>query len=206
MKIHQLLKKDFWDKVSELLKMQKALDEKIWEEKGLSLSRFEMFELTRTAFIVELSEATNVAEFFKHWKDTRGNKADEGKTHEETLKEEFSDALHFILSMINQMTEGEELTREQQKYIDDSYSTGEDNEEHLNDLYKFKFEGSAKTALFIQVIDETLSLSIQWTTLDFLVFLYFIDYAKACGVTFDDLYKAYMIKNKINYERLESGY
>lgn len=202
-----IAKEEFWNKVSELLKMQKALDERILTEKGLNLSKFELFELTRTALIVEVSEATNVAEFFKHWKDTRGNKADEGKTHEETLKEEFSDALHFLLSMINQATEFEgELTKDDQNYIDTALDFEEEKEAYVNKLYKLEFEGTAKTVMFTELIDEIMGTSIQWTLLDHSMLFTFVEYANACGVTFDDLYDAYMIKNKVNYERLESGY
>lgn len=200
-----IAKEEFWNKVSELLKMQKALDERILEEKGLDLSKFELFELTRTALIVEVSEATNVAEFFKHWKDTRGNKADEGKTHEETLKEEFSDALHFLLSMINQATElNNNLTKDDQNHIDNSLDFYEGKEAYINKLYKLEFEGTAKTLMFNQLI--YLIMGVSQTSPELSVLFTFIDYANACGVTFDDLYDAYMIKNKVNYERLESGY
>lgn len=202
-----IAKEEFWNKVSELLKMQKALDERILEEKGLDLSKFELFELTRTALIVEVSEATNVAEFFKHWKDTRGNKADEGKTHEETLKEEFSDALHFLLSIINQATESnDELTKDEQNYIDTTLYFEEEKEAKINKFYKLEFDGTAKTVMFAELIDEIVGVSIQWTLLDYSILFTFIEYANACGVTFGDLYDAYMVKHKKNYERLESGY
>lgn len=198
-------KEEFWNKVSKMLKMQKALDKRILEEKGLNLSDFELFELTRTALIVEVSEATNVAEFFKHWKDTRGNKADGDKTHEETLKEEFSDALHFLLSMINQATElNNNLTKDDQNHIDNSLDFYEGTEAYINKLYKLEFEGTAKTLMFNELI--YLIMGVSRTSPELSVLFTFIDYANACGVTFDDLYDAYMIKNKVNYERLESGY
>lgn len=202
----ELNKEDFWNKVSKLLKMQKALDERILEEKGLNLSKFELFELTRTALIVEVSEATNVAEFFKHWKDTRGNKADEGKTHEETLKEEFSDALHFLISMINQAMKGDFLNYDEKEQVDFLLETPMYDYQYIGERYALNFDKNGRTILFKNLVSEICISPSRSRIAGFSILIKFFNYAHSCGVTFDDLYDAYMAKNKINYERLESGY
>lgn len=201
-----IAKEEFWNKVSELLKMQKALDERILEEKGLDLSKFELFELTRTALIVEVSEATNVAEFFKHWKDTRGNKADEGKTHEETLKEEFSDALHFLLSMINQTMKGNPLNYDEKEQVDFLLESPSHNTQYIGVKYALNFDKKGRTILFKNLVSDIAISQSGFRIAWFSILIKFFIYAHSCGVTFGDLYDAYMIKNKVNYERLESGY
>lgn len=205
-------REEFTDKIKKMLEMQDALDQAILKEKALGLTKDDLFALTKTALIVEVSEATNVAEYFKHWKDHRGNKADAGKTHEETLCEEFSDAFHFLLSLINQSRSFKSLDSYFDKHI-----AGWFNENAFNSktgylyqyeiIYNLNFEGSS-TAMFFSALNGELSnLYLTSESSYFMHVLFnFLSYARICDVTFNDLYEAYMIKNKINYERLESGY
>lgn len=205
-------REEFTVKIKKMLEMQDALDQAILKEKALGLTKDDWFVLTKTALIVEVSEATNVAEYFKHWKDHRGNKADAGKTHEETLCEEFSDAFHFLLSLINQSGLFKSLGSYFNKHIAGWFDEGAFNskEKHLTHFEiteDLNFDGSAK-AMFFNILNGDLSsISLTSGSANFILLLFdFLSYAMICDVTFNDLYEAYMIKNKINYERLESGY
>lgn len=205
-------REEFTVKIKKMLEMQDALDQAILKEKALGLTKNDWFFLTKTALIVEVSEATNVAEYFKHWKDHRGNKADAGKTHEETLCEEFSDAFHFLLSLINQSgsfkSAGSHLDKQIAGWFnDDAFNSKTGYLDQFETIYNLNFDGSS-TAMFFSILNSELSsLSLISMPSAYIRMLFdFLAYAMICDVTFNDLYEAYMIKNKINYERLESGY
>ena len=203
-----ITRKEFTVKIKKMLEMQDALDQAILKEKALGLTKDDLFALTKTALIVEVSEATNVAEYFKHWKDHRGNIADAGKTHEETLCEEFSDAFHFLLSLINQKGSFKHVDVYLDEWFDeDVFNSKTGYSDHFEIMHNLNFDGSS-TAMFFSVLNgEISSLFLTSESLCFIHVLFnFLAYARICGVTFNDLYEAYMIKNKINYERLESGY
>lgn len=205
-------REEFTVKIKKMLEMQDALDQAILKEKALGLTKDDWFALTKTALIVEVSEATNVAEYFKHWKDHRGNKADAGKTHEETLCEEFSDAFHFLLSLINQKGSFKHVDAYLYKYIEgwsdeDVFNSKTEYLELFESRCSLNFDGSSTAMFFSALNGEMSSLFLTSESLYFIHVLFnFLAYARICGVTFNDLYEAYMIKNKINYERLESGY
>ena len=110
--------------------MQAKLDEVILAEKA-PMTQEERFNKTLVALSVEIAEVANTVEHFKFWKDNKG-KVDESRfkkidpykvnfeeqywdtnhelthvtlkqAHHLTLIEECSDALHFILSLANQV-------------------------------------------------------------------------------------------------------
>lgn len=201
-------REEFAVKIKKMLEMQDALDQAILKEKALGLTKNDWFALTKTALIVEVSEATNVAEYFKHWKDHRGNKADAGKTHEETLCEEFSDAFHFLLSLINQKGSFKHVDAYLDEWFDeDVFNSKTGYLEHFETMHNLNFDGSSTAMFFSFLNGEISSLFLTSESLCFIHVLFnFLAYARICDVTFNDLYEAYMIKNKINYERLESGY
>ena len=110
--------------------MQVKLDEAILSDKA-PMTAEERFNKTLVALSVEIAEVANCAEHFKFWKDNKGkidgdrfiktsgiiNNVIEGdfldnitteyvtkeQAHRLTLIEECSDALHFILSLANQV-------------------------------------------------------------------------------------------------------
>ena len=111
--------------------MQAKLDEAILADKA-PMTQEERFNKTLVALSVEIAEVANCAEHFKFWKDNKGKVDDdrfavdwdyegtpiigyydykEGvdyqisyeQAHRLTLIEECSDALHFILSLANQV-------------------------------------------------------------------------------------------------------
>ena len=111
--------------------MQAKLDEAILADKA-PMTQEERFNKTLAALSVEIAEVANYAEHFKFWKDNKGKvdsdrfgvkcvsadnelvfvdylnektgiQYDFEQAHHLTLIEECSDALHFILSLANQV-------------------------------------------------------------------------------------------------------
>ncbi|WP_373804515.1 dUTP diphosphatase [Jeotgalibaca porci] len=198
--------------------MQAKLDEAILAEKA-QMTEEERFNKTLVALSVEIAEVANCAEHFKFWKDNKG-KVDserfgenhffannelvftdyiEEKTgiqyefeqaHRLTLVEECSDALHFILSLANQI-------EYEIKDIDWEVlsETKEKNLMYINrDLFY----------LFTS-FDRGQSSSVNYNNIQMLL-LGLLGYFESLGITEQELEQAYYDKNKINYERLENGY
>lgn len=80
--------------LSELYSMQKALDDYILRDK--QISKRELLTNTLLALVVEVSELANATRSFKHW-------SNKGAMDREVLLEEYSDCLHFFLSLGNQL-------------------------------------------------------------------------------------------------------
>lgn len=188
--------------------MQAKLDEAILSEKA-PMTAEERFNKTLVALSVEIAEVANCAEHFKFWKDNKG-KVDydrfavdwdyEGtpiidyydykkgaayqisfeQAHHLTLIEECSDALHFIFSLANQL--GWDLM------------TGHNSTRNLDKRY----------SLLQKLIDE---INFQRSGCEVQTFMdNFMGYILLLGITPQELEQAYYDKNKINHERLESGY
>lgn len=84
-----------------LCKMQNELDNRIIAEKNIQWTENERFSNTLVALDVELSEFANDARWFKVWSENQYPKS--------TTLEEFSDAVHFFLSLANQKGWQQEL-------------------------------------------------------------------------------------------------
>ena len=195
--------------------MQAKLDEAILADKA-PMTAEERFNKTLVALSVEIAEVANCAEHFKFWKDNKGKVDEsrfvenhffttndelvfknyiEEKTgnqylfeqaHHLTLVEECSDALHFILSLANQVDYKIVTIGKHFKASKDSDSL-EKNFLFLNHLI-----GSAEFEHF-------------HSDLEMIVDVFFI-YIDQSGISEQELEQAYYDKNKINYERLENGY
>ncbi|NKC67199.1 dUTP diphosphatase [Vagococcus fluvialis] len=198
-----------WNKLQE---MQLALDNAILQAKS-KMSAKERFNKTLVALSVEVSEISNCSEHFKFWKDNKGkvdnnkyhhwaevgaNKEwyeyydEDGSTiqisvdqaHKLTLVEECSDALHFILSLANQLNE--QLIDVVERY--DNFNQEEWYLEILTDIKNMKWDENNK-----------------WRALRDLN-IDFYHYYSSLGITTQELEQAYYDKNKVNYERLREGY
>lgn len=112
------------------------------------------------------------------------------QAHRLTLIEECSDALHFILSLANQL--GYEIDLCNWKFSQD---LKEDYLIYVNRDIFFLFK-SFRDKNFVSVTHEKL----------FLLVLGMFGYFESLGITQQELEQAYYDKNKINYERLENGY
>lgn len=104
------------------------------------------------------------------------------KAHRLTLVEECADALRFILSLANQV--GTEI-----KDVDFT---------EKNDMSLSYLELQGLISGMRHLLDLEHDLPV--------LFEYFFSYIDGLGITTEELEQAYYNKNKINYERLESGY
>lgn len=198
--------------------MQAKLDEAILADKA-PMTVEERFNKTLVALSVEIAEVANTVEHFKFWKDNKG-KVDEKRfsanhifnqdelvytdyieektgvqysrqqAHKLTLIEECSDALHFILSLANQL----------------------EYEINLTD-WEVLSESRGANLMYINRDIVYLFTSFKDKKSDFvthqnffMLILGVFSYFESLGVTQKELEQAYYDKNKINYERLENGY
>ena len=191
---------------------QAKLDEAILADKA-PMTAEERFNKTLVALSVEIAEVANTVEHFKFWKDNKG-KIDrkrfsvihifqeeelvdveymedntgvqyaDWEAHRLTLIEECSDALHFILSLANQMNEELLAIVERQ----DALSKEEWYLEIINDLRNMDIP---RDNTWRALIDLNIDFYHYYTSL---------------GISQQELEQAYYDKNKINYERLENGY
>lgn len=200
-----------WNKLQE---MQLALDNAILQAKP-KMSAEERFNKTLIALSVEVAEVANCSEHFKFWKDNKG-KIDEDRfgkqemyaddelvdvnyiehktgitytfeqAHKLTLVEECSDALHFILSLANQL----------------DY---EINDEVIN---IFKYPRYQLDTLYVATQNKIMDLLKRFDeTGSFKALLsFYMSYVDELGITTQELEQAYYEKNKVNYERLREGY
>ena len=194
--------------------MQAKLDEAILADKA-PMTTEERFNKTLVALSVEIAEVANTVEHFKFWKDNKG-KIDrkrfsvihifqeeelvdveymedntgvqyaDWEAHRLTLIEECSDALHFILSLANQVDYKIIEIGTHFKISEDTDSL-EENFIFLNQLI-----GLAERKHF-------------HSDLEMIIDVFFI-YINQLGISEQELEQAYYDKNKINYERLENGY
>ena len=194
--------------------MQAALDAAILADKA-PITQEERFNKTLVALSVEISEVANCVEHFKFWKDNKG-KVDSDRfgvkcvsadnelvfvgylnektgiqyefeqAHRLTLIEECSDALHFILSLANQV---DYKIVEIGKHFE--ISKDEDSLE--------------KNFLFLNHVIGLADFKHFHSDLEMIIDVFFI-YINQLGISEQELEQAYYDKNKINYERLENGY
>jgi len=197
--------------------MQAKLDEAILADKT-PMTTEERFNKTLVALSVEIAEVANTVEHFKFWKDNKGKVdgkrfntiplttngfapgncdfwdineyafVTKERAHRLTLIEECSDALHFILSLANQLDEN--ISTMEFLINDGIYSKEEHyrNLQYLINYMEYREEINFKNE-WIRSITEG-----------------FCCYTYSLGVKFKELEQAYYDKNKINYERLENGY
>ena len=193
--------------------MQAKLDEAILADKA-PMTAEERFNKTLVALSVEIAEVANCAEHFKFWKDNKGkvdsdrfiktpgiiNNLIEGdfldnitteyvtkeQAHQLTLIEECSDALHFILSLANQI---------------DYKIVG------LGKHFKISEDADSleKNFLFLNYVIGSAEFKHFRTDLEMIIDVFF-SYINQLGIAQQELEQAYYDKNKINYERLENGY
>jgi dimeric dUTPase (all-alpha-NTP-PPase superfamily) len=191
-----------WNK---LQKMQLALDNAILQAKP-KMTAEERFNKTLVALSVEGAEISNCSEHFKFWKDNKGKIDDkkfwevysndyyDAKTrrtkytfdqaHKLTLVEECSDALHFILSLANQLDYEIEFVEYQNNNLEECF---------LNINWAINnLKGSTPYNLNKRLFFDLIA--------------HYFNYLKLLGITTQELEQAYYDKNEENYRRLREGY
>lgn len=214
--------------------MQRDLDNRIREEKGLQNA--DLVANTYVALQVELAEFANEARWFKHWSEnqeprTLAWKDDEdcefciGKGRElfeenipcpdcegsgfrryNPLLEEYIDSLHFFLSLAIQKG------WEKQLYV---------YEEAILDLQEEGFDGGL-SGVYLEMIyylnksymennrneeiEKTFNKTVQEFNFNTAWFLFIAIGLIGFDFSWEQIFKAYVDKNKINHERQENGY
>lgn len=165
------------DLIKEMLKMQAKLDEAIMKEYGLA-------EIDKKnlgfAILDEVGELTHELKGDWCWW-----KKSQAPVDEEKVLGELVDIWHFVLSYQNHFDSGEEELRAEEQMIDYAIT-------YFHEIKVFK------TGIIYLLADLT---SINSNKLERLIAI-----TEYLGFTIEDVYKAYCNKNKVNYQRLESGY
>ena len=197
--------------------MQAKLDEAILADKA-PMTAEERFNKTLVALSVEIAEVANTVEHFKFWKDNKG-KIDrkrfsviyifqeeelvdveymedntgvqyaDWEAHRLTLIEECSDALHFILSLANQVDF--EING-----IGKYFEISKDADSLEKNFLVLNYLIGSSEFKYFKYFNSNLEMIID---------VFFI-YINQLGISQQELEQAYYDKNKINYERLENGY
>lgn len=165
------------EQIKKIRHLQKSLDVKVRELNNISIDE----DLTLEKYLAlktELFEFANEIESFKYWKKNKG------KSH---ILEEACDTLHFIFSLAIDNNVEIDLT----DTIKESYNA--DNFD-MNDL--------------IGLMDAMISdcyIEKEWDGLNGVITLLCITLDK-CNYNANDLYKAYIDKNKENHNRQNNNY
>lgn len=203
--------------LDKLIEMQRELDNKIREEKGLQNA--DLVANTYVALQVELAEFANEARWFKHWSEDQEPRGQaeyleykctcEGGNrwvNKNPLLEEYVDSLHFFLSLAIQKG------WEKQLYV---------YEEAILDLQEEGFDGGL-SGVYLEMIyylnksymennkDEKIENAFGKTVQEFNFntawFLFIAIGLIGFDFSWEQIFQAYLDKNKINHERQENGY
>lgn len=153
-----------------LFEAQAKLDAHIVEEKGLE--GVDTFERKKVALLCELYEMANEFKFFKYWSNKKANR-DAGL-------EEFSDVLHFLISISN----------------DIGYTSHTYTEQNAQDLNRLTL-GITNLAAVINKRDKKIIG---------MLFNLIINLGYQLGFTEQEVINAYHEKNKKNHVRQETSY
>lgn len=163
--------------IKEMLQMQKKLDEAIMKEYGLTCIDEEKL---RFAIIDEVGELTHELKGNWCWWKKTQVPVDDNKVLGELV-----DIWHFVLSWQNHFKDGEEGMINARAVVR--------NSKRILNLLKTKEYR----------LSEELSDLVAWELCKLERLIAITEYI---GVTVEQVYEAYCDKNKINYQRLESGY
>ena len=164
--------------IKEMMKLQKALDIRVRENNEIELDK----DLTLEKFLAlktELYEFINELESFKYWKKNKG------KDH---ILEEACDTLHFILSLA--------IDKEVDMNIE---------EKEIKELGEVdKIETNELLAMSDFLISDCM-IDNDWIVLKSVLMIILI-VLRRVGFDKEDLYNAYIEKNKVNHERQDNNY
>ena len=154
---------------------------KFWKDgKGMKVdeSRFIKYKSPYFSNVIYLDN--------KETDETKTEELTREQAHRLTLIEECSDALHFILSLANQI---------------DYKIVG------LGKHFKISEDADSleKNFLFLNQVIGLADFNHFHSDLEMIIDVFFI-YVNQLGISQQELEQAYYDKNKINYERLENGY
>lgn len=167
-------------KLDKLFEMQRALDARIIDEKGLR--GVDLVPNTVLALHVELGECANEWRGFKHWSIDQ-------QPRTEKLLVEYVDCLHFILSLGLRLGVSFEYKFEDLK----KEFTG------VNEAFRHTFN-------WLSSLDFVLSTKVNPISCYSQLLNVFIALGNLLGFTWDQIESAYIAKNAVNHERQANGY
>ena len=170
--------------LEKLFEAQRVLDERIEQEHPRNFDEDYRDYERIMALLVELGELANEWRGFKFWSNNRQGK-------KPVILEEYVDCLHFILSIGNERRVNDYIAMWFKDIKISQYGDHGILESFLNlfeftSLMAFNHERSQFT--YLQIMREFYGLGYK------------------LGFTSEQVEKAYFDKNKINHQRLESGY
>lgn len=162
--------------VEKLFKMQDALDRHIEEKHGLENTN--LIEKKILALLVELGELANETRCFKFW-------SLKGPAAKESILAEYVDGVHFILSLGIACAFKGTVTE-----MTDVVDKGQDPTSMFITLYRdiVLFDQDRTESRYRQVFQDYLALG------------------NLLGFSSEDIERAYVDKNQINYDRQKQGY
>lgn len=169
--------------IQKQLELQKQLDSRIIEEKGLQDK--DLFESTCANLIGEIAEFLNETRWLKHW-------SVKGPSEKHIVLEEFVDGLHFFNSLANMLGIPADELDFDEVYVSDTKAAT------INKLYykiarmgvnynEHQFKFNIVRFDFFDAYQLYISIGVIY-----------------CGYTFSEIHNAYLTKNKINHERQDS--
>lgn len=162
--------------VEKLFKMQDALDRHIEEKHGLENTN--LIEKKILALLVELGELANETRCFKFW-------SLKGPAAKESILAEYVDGVHFILSLGIACAFKDTVTE-----MTDVVDKGQEPTSMFITLYRdiVLFDQDRTESRYRQVFQDYLALG------------------NLLGFSSEDIERAYVDKNQINYDRQKQGY
>lgn len=158
--------------LKELLKKQEELDGIILERAGIKKYPYESMKL---GLLVELGELANEVQSFKHWKQNK-------EINREKVLEEFSDCLHFALSLENQLNQiPDEMLDNPKLFITE-------NKKHDKNI----------NGVFL----KTYRLVVR----DYPILSLVIGLGLRLGITLEEMDQSYLKKYETNIKRQQEGY
>ena len=166
-----------------LLKKSIQLDQSISDQKSLYMKKELAIQNAYVSLDVELAEIANTAEWFKIW---------EGKTHRQTLLEEYVDALDFYLLVAAKQTWSHLIVIDPADLTELSQNSPDKNmDQHYLVMKEQLFDSHFNHRQ--ESFRHSWRLFLKWGLVDF-------------KFTQDEIQNAYLKKNQINYDRQNNGY
>lgn len=145
-----------------------------------------------TAYVDEKGEKVGENEIYYSCKGENGDELELSfeEAHKLTLVEECADALHFVLSLANQL----EVEYSKIVFMNIDIKNKEDSYLYITRDISSLFH----SYIHLPSFNSEISISILFSSI--------LNYFKLLGVTAEELEKAYYDKHKVNYKRQEEGY
>ncbi|KLA07168.1 Dimeric dUTPase [Bacillus cereus] len=172
------------EKLQEILEMQRVFDARVCEEHGLEPNK--RVDNLVLALYVELGELANETRCFKDW-------SVKPPSEREIILEEFVDGIHFVNSLALVFDREEALLSIKVEPVNKGITIVE----QFNRVYSAisSMDWVYKNSKWRDVEHELVKVYQEYFWL-----------GQALGFTFDDIYSAYIKKNKKNHERQDVGY